>query len=149
VPFRLKFEGTPDDGQTFTINTKDLKSHTQFLHMGDTIAGAPYKLVGFKAKTETNNGVDEDASELTIQNTATGQNIVLVAQKETNDPTSFGEFINTFPGDNSSFRVKKDGQFSLKQESDHYYKLIDINAQQALIQDLKTGKNVTIPPVGS
>lgn len=144
-PFRLIFTGTPDDGQTFTINTKDLRSRTQFLEMGQDIKGAPYKLLSYEKKSITENEIEKDVSELTIQNTETGQKMVLVANKEANDPTSFGEFLNLY--DNSSFKVKKDDEFTFNPETDHKYKLIDITEREAVIEDLKTKEKHNILPV--
>jgi len=135
-PFRLRFSGTPDDGQTFSINTKDLGGRTQFLQIGEMVQGAPYKILSFEAKKTTRNEMDIDVSELTIQNTETGQKIVLVFDKEADDPTSFGEFLYLY--DNSKIRVKKDDEFSLKPEDGKKYKLVDISAQEAVIQDLAT-----------
>lgn len=141
-PFRLKFSGTPDEGQTFTINTKDLGGRTQFLQLGDTIEGAPYKLLSYEPKSTTRNEMEVDISELTIQNTETGQNIVLVFDREADDPTSYGEFIYLY--DNSQFRVKKDDEFTLTPEKDRKYKLIDISATEAQIQDLATGEKIRV-----
>ena len=135
-PFRLRFSGTPDEGQTFSINTKDLGGRTQFLQIGEMVQGAPYKILSFEAKKTTRNEMDIDVSELTIQNTETGQKIVLVFDKEADDPTSFGEFLYLY--DNSKIRVKKDDEFSLKPEEGKKYKLVDISAQEAVIQDLAT-----------
>jgi hypothetical protein len=56
------------------------------------------------------------STSLTIENTQTGQRIVLVANKEANDPTSFAEFLYLY--DNSKFTVKKDDEFSLSPETD-------------------------------
>lgn len=141
-PFRLKFSGTPDDGQTFTINTRDLKGRTQFLKLGDTIKGAPYKVLSYEPKKTTRHDVEVDISELTIQNTKTGQKIVLVYGKETDDPTSYGEFAYLYDG--STFRIKKDDEFTLPPETERKYKLIDISAQEAQIQDLATGQKIRI-----
>jgi len=138
-PFRLRFSGTPDEGQTFSINTKDLGGRTQFLQIGEMVQGAPYKILSFEAKKTTRNEMDIDVSELTIQNTETGQKIVLVFDKEADDPTSFGEFLYLY--DNSKIRVKKDDEFSLKPEEGKKYKLVDISAQEAVIQDLATREN--------
>jgi hypothetical protein len=144
-PFRLIFTGTPDDGQTFTINTKDLKSRTQFLERDQMIRDTPYKVIGYEKKTITENEIEKDVSELTIENTETGQKMVLIANKEANDPTSFGEFLNLY--DNSVFTVKKDDEFSMNPETDHKYKLIDITEKEAVIKDLKLGSDHKIPPV--
>jgi hypothetical protein len=144
-PFRLIFTGTPDGGQTFTINTKDRGTKTQFLELGEMIEGTPYKVISYEKKTERRNEIDFDASLLTIENTETGQKIVLVANKEANDPTSFAEFLYLF--DNSTFTVKKDDEFSLPPEPDRKYKLIDISEKEAVIQDQKTREQHKVPPV--
>lgn len=144
-PFRLIFTGSPDEGQTFTINTKDLKSRTQFLEKDQMIRDTPYKVLGYEKKSITENEIEKDVSELTIENTETGQKMVLIANKEANDPTSFGEFLNLY--DNSVFTVKKDDEFTMNPEADHKYKLIDITEKEAVIKDLKFGTDHKIPPV--
>ena len=142
VPFRLKFGGDSGDGETFIINTKDAKSRTQFLKRGDTIEGAPYKLLAYEKKDTTKNDMEVNVSELTIQNTDSGQKIVLVYDKETDDPTSYGEFLYLW--NNSKFRIKKEDEFTLPPETDRKYKLIDISAQEAQIEDLKSGQKFRI-----
>ncbi len=143
-PFRLIFTGTPDDGETFTINAKDIRSRTQFLHLGDMIKDTPYKVLSYEKKMTTKDEIEIDVSELTIQNTETGQKLVLIANKEANDPTSYGQFINLI--DNLKFTVKKDDEFSLSSEPDRKYKLIDISDKEALIEDQKTKEQHKILP---
>ena len=137
VPFRLKFGGDSGDGETFIINARDAKARTQFLKLGDMIEGAPYKLLEYKSKTINKNEMDVNVSELTIQNTDTGQKIVLIYDKEADDPTSYGEFLYLW--NNSKLRVKKDDVFTLTPEDNRKYKLIDISAQEAQIEDLESG----------
>jgi len=144
-PFRLRFTGTPDEGHTFTINTIDRKKATLFLELGQSIEGTPYKVLSYEKKSVNQHDMDVDTSELTIENTATGQKIVLVANKEANDPTSFAEFYYIF--DNGTFTVKKDDDFTLAPEPDRKYKLIDISEGEAVIKDLQTGEQHKIPPV--
>jgi len=143
-PFRLIFTGTPDDGQTFTINTKDRSTRTQFLEKGQMIAGTSYKVISYEKKTDRKNEIEFDASTLTIENTQTGQKIILIANKEANDPTSFGEFLYLY--DKSRFTVKKDDEFPLPPETDRNYKLIDISEKEAVIQDQKTREQHKVPP---
>jgi len=140
-PFVLKFGGDSGDN-TYTINSKGLKARTQFLKIGDTIRGAPYKVLAYEKKSATRNDLEVDVSELSIQNTETGQKIILIYNKETNDPTSFGEFVFLFDG--TRFRVKKDEEFTLKPEEARKFKLIDISSQEAQIQDLSTGKKFRV-----
>ena len=141
VPFRLKFSGDSGDGETFIINASDAKSRTQFLKLGDMIAGAPYKVLGYEKKSEARNDMEVDVSVLTIENSETGQKIPLIFNKEANDPTSFGEFLYLY--DNSKLRVKKDEELTLPPDTTKY-KLIDISAQEATIQDLSTGQKIRI-----
>jgi len=143
IPFRLMFTASPDDGTTFTVNSKDAKRRTQFLQVGDTIEGSPYKVLSYEKKSETKNEIENDVSELTIQNTETGQKIILVRGREANDPTSFAEFTNQLDG--KTFKVKKDEEFTLEQEPGRKYKLIDISESEAVIQDVAGGEQIKIP----
>lgn len=143
-PFRLRFTGSPDGGQTFTINALDTNSRTQFLEKGQMIKGTPYKLLSFTSKEVTENDIVKDASELVIENTETGTKITLVANKIANDPTSFGEFLYRYDG--TTFTVQKDNEFSLKPNEDQKYKLIDISETEAVIQDQKTKEQIKIAP---
>lgn len=143
IPFRLIFTASPDDGTTFTINSKDAKRRTQFLQIGDTIEGSPYKILSYEKKSEKKNDLETDVSELTIQNSETGQKIVLVRGKEANDPTSFAEFLDLLDG--KTFKVKKDEDFSIEQEPSRKYKLIDISESGAVIQDAAGGDQIKIP----
>jgi len=142
VPFRLKFSGDSGDGETFSINASDAKSRTQFLKLGEMIAGAPYKVISYEKKSEIKNDMEVDVSVLTIENTETGQKIPLVFNIQSNDPTSYGEFLYLY--DNSKMRVKKDDEFPLPPETARKYKLIDISAQEAQIKDLGTDQIIRI-----
>jgi len=143
-PFRLIFTGSPDDGQTFTINTRDRGGRTRFVEKGQIIEGTPYKVISHERKMETRNEIEIDVSTLTIENTQTGQKIVIIANREANDPTSYGEFLYLY--DNSKFTVKKDDEFVLPPETDRKYKLIDISEKEAVIQDQQTREQHKIPP---
>ena len=148
-PFRLIFTGSPDDGQTFTINTKERGGRTRFVERGQMIEGTPYKVVSYEKKTETKEEIEIDVSTLTIENTQTDQQIVLVVNKEANDPTSFGEFLYTWHPPNqegSRFTVKKDDEFTLPPETDRKYKLIEVSEKEAVIQDQTTREQHRIPP---
>ncbi len=143
-PFRLIFTGSPDDGQTFTVNTRERGGRTRFVQVGQMIEGTPYKVISYEKKSDIKNEIEIDASLLRIENTQTGQQIALVANQEANDPTSFGEFLYVY--DNSKFTVKKDDEFALSPEPERKYKLIDISDQEALIQDQQSREQYKIPP---
>jgi hypothetical protein len=143
IPFRLKFTGSPDEGQTFTINAADLRSRTQFLQIDDMIKGSPYQITAYEPKSEVRNQIEVDTSELTIKNTATGQTLVLVANQETNDPTSFAKFHYLW--NDSVFQVKKDDLFALEPEPDRKYKLVEISDEEAVIEDAESKEQFKIP----
>jgi hypothetical protein len=141
VPFRLKFSGSPDEG-TYSINTMDLRGPTQFLKIGEMVAGTPYKLVKYEHKTMDKEGLEVDVSELTVENQNTGQKIVLVNDKPVNDPTVYARFKYLWDG--SEFKVKKNDSFSVKPEETIKYKLIDISDSEAVIESPQ-GAKIQVP----
>ena len=144
-PFRLKFNGKPDPN-TYEINTIDYNQPTQFLQMGDLIPNTKYKIVDYKEIHKKDaNEIDQDLSELTIENTETGKKLVLVVGVQGNDPDSFAQFTYFWKKPPASFPVKLDATFTLDPETDVTYKLIDIKADQATIENQKTNKQIVIP----
>lgn len=137
IPFRLKFEAYDDDGN-FQINTVDVRQPTQFVKMGETIAGTKYKVVKFEKKSvlNPNTGVDKDTTELTLEHQETGLKVVLVVGTEVNSPDQYARFA--FLWDHTEFTVKKDQKFFLKPEPGIEYKLIDIRENEAVIINVKT-----------
>jgi len=81
--------------------------------------------------------VDTDVSELTVKNLETGVEVALILDKVVDSPDSFALFKELW--DNSEFSVKKDQKFSLKVDPTVEYKLIDIQENEAVITNLKTG----------
>lgn len=147
-PFRLLFpayDGNPLDpsGLTFQINTLDVNQPTQFLKLGDKISGTKFKIEHFEYKTTvTSNGVTRDISELTIKNVETGEQIVLVLEKVTDSPDSYALLKNLLDG--KEFQVKKGRTFKLLPQNVEF-KLIDISENNAVIEEVKTGKQITVP----
>jgi len=153
VPFRLEFKGDPSgDGKEFQINLKDLKgsARSQYRKIGDQIEGAPYKILKYESKEGPNQrGVTVNLSELTIQNMETGDNIVLVYNKEANDPTSFGTFRNLLTPQDSDFTLKKGEEFTVKPDVTRKLKLVDISATKAQIRDIASGDLFSVLPIES
>lgn len=146
VPFRLKFT-TPDDGETFSINTIDQKGRTQFLKMGDVIHGTPYKLISYKPEhITTEMGLDKDVSKLELENTENGEKVVLINDTVVNSPSSYATF--SYLQDVSEFKVKKGDTFTLSPDKETKYKLIDISKSDAVIQDVQSGTKIKILPTG-
>jgi hypothetical protein len=143
VPFRLEFKGDPSgEGKEFQINLKDLKgsARSQYRKIGEQIEGAPYKILKYEFKEGPNErGVTVNLSELTVQNTETGDTIILIFNKEANDPTSFGTFRNLLALGDADFTLKKGEEFTIKPDTTRKLKLIDITATKAQIRDISTG----------
>jgi len=143
VPFRLEFKGDPSgEGKEFQINLKDLKgsARSQYRKIGEQIEGAPYKILKYEFKEGPNErGVTVNLSELTVQNSETGESIILIFNKETNDPTSFGTFRNLLAPGDSDFTLKKGEEFTIKPDTTRKLKLIDIDNTKAEIRDISTG----------
>ena len=69
-PFRIIFDSWI--GDTFGLNTSDLKEPTQFLKIGATIRGTQFKIVKFTEKSEANKvGTNVDVSELLLEHVET------------------------------------------------------------------------------
>jgi hypothetical protein len=145
-PFHLIFKGDAGtDGQVFQINFKDLKgaARTQFKKAGEQIDGAPYKIISYNFKPDRFKiaNTTGDLSELIIENTKTGERLVLVYNQEINDPTSFGEFRNLIT--NEVTTLKKGDEFDIPPDKTKF-KLIDIDQDSAQIQDVATGETMRI-----
>jgi len=145
VPFRIIFKGDGGtDGKEFQINFKDLKgtARTQYKKMGEQIADAPYKIISYTAKPGPYGvNVKGDTSELKIENTTTGQQLTLIYNQELDDPTSFGEFRNLLTSEVKTY--KKGEVFDIPPDPAKF-KLIDITAESAQIQDVATGNTLRI-----
>jgi hypothetical protein len=145
-PFRLVFASWV--GDTFALNTSDLKEPTQFLKLGDSIRGTKFKIVKFTEKHDTNQyGTKVDVSELTLENRETHEPVTLVKEKIMISPESVANFVYEW-GERKEFAVKKDQEFSLKPEEQIKYKLIDVQPGKAVIIDTqKPDHPIEVPPL--
>ena len=143
-PFRLVFASWT--GDTFGINTSDLREPTQFRRIGETISGTKFKIVNFTEKYEPNQyGTDVDISELTLENEETGERLSLVKEKIMISPESVANFVYTW-GERREFSVKKDQEFSLPPEQQIRYKLVDVQREKAVIVNTqKPQERIDIP----
>ncbi|HEX8372461.1 MAG TPA: Amuc_1099 family pilus-like system protein [Chthoniobacterales bacterium] len=142
IPFRLIFKVR--DGEIMQINTVDLKQPSQFLKVGDKIAGTKFEIIKLEDKKGVDSlGTEKDISEATIRNVETKEEIILVLGLIANSPDTYALFKYLYDG--TEFRVKRDGQFQLKPDDKSTYKLIDINNNEAVITNAATGAKITIP----
>jgi len=130
-PFRLVFSSWV--GDTFAINTIDLKQPTQFLEVGDAIKGTRFKIAKFQEKYQKNQyGTNVDVSELTLEQIETREQLTLVKEKVAISPESVATLIYAWGG-RQEFQVRKDQEFSLKPLEQIKYKLVDVGPAKAVI----------------
>jgi hypothetical protein len=141
------WDGDPKDPASlnFQINA-GRNTATQFLKIGDMVAGTKYKIDHFEQKSEKNplTGGNKDVSELTLVNTESNDPVVLVVEKLTNSPDTRGIFQYRWGPNPRDFQVQRLQEFALPPNTNEKYKLIDINESEAVIQ-LPTGEKVKIP----
>jgi hypothetical protein len=144
--FRLKFQAYDGDPKkdkpediTFQINPLDAGARSQFRKLGEMVEGTKFKVVKFEFKEvpDPNSGTKE-VSELTVVNTETGDNVVLIYNKVVDSPNQFAQFEyfwNKKHGEAGQvFVVPKLKEFVLQPNIDQKYKLLDVNEAGALIQ---------------
>ena len=92
VPFPFLFTAYAGDAKKdgpekmeFQINTIDLKQPSEFLKLGDKVPNTKWKLTKFEYKTRINPQTREaeDVSELTVTNSETNQEVVLILNRMT------------------------------------------------------------------
>ena len=134
-PFRLVFASWV--GDTFALNTSDLKEPTQFLKIGDAIRGTKFKIVKFIEKYDTNKyGTKVDVSELILENRETQEQFSLMKEKIMISPEPVANFVYLW-GERREFAVKKDQEFSLKPDEQIKYKLVDVQPGKAVIVNIQ------------
>jgi hypothetical protein len=150
IPFRLLFQAYDGDPakpeeMSFQINAVDRGRKTAFLKIGEKVANSPYILKKFELKMRENpkTKAQEDVSELTVTNTETNDDVILVKGQVTDSPDSSGLFDYQITG--KDIQVKKLQEFVLLPDTETRYKLVDIKEGQALIQ-LPGGENYIVTP---
>jgi hypothetical protein len=134
-PFRLMFSSSDQD--TFGINAIDLREPTQFLKIGERIAGTRFKIVKFTEKHDVNPSTsgEMDVSELLLEHEDTKEQLTLVKEKIAISPESVATFVYSWPAGQPAreFQVRKDQEFTLKPQEEIRYKLMDVQPSKAVI----------------
>ncbi|MDQ3200395.1 MAG: hypothetical protein M3Q46_14640 [Verrucomicrobiota bacterium] len=136
-------------GDTYAINNVDPSKPTQFLHIGEVVAGTKYKLTGYTEKYENDKyGTTVDVSELSLEQVDTHDQVRLVKEKRATSPESVANFLYTWDGAEQTFAVKKDQEFTLKPVEDVTYRLLDVQPEKAIIVDTRQpNEKMEIGPV--
>jgi hypothetical protein len=134
---------------TYAINSVDPRVPTQFLRIGEMIAGTKYRLSSYTEKYDTNKyGTTIDVSELVLEEVETQDRVTLVKERQATSPESVANFVYTWSGAERYFAVKKDQQFFLKPDEETKYKLLEVEREKAIIIDLrKPNEKIEVRPL--
>jgi hypothetical protein len=133
-----------------------LDTSTRSVQRGETIPGAPFlKVLDIATKSKILNDTEYDVSELTLQNTLTGERIILVKKNNSREykrtPIELVESIQfeyqLSGGAPESFNVERGKEFqltSLDKNHTETYKLVDISKDGVVLE--KDGKSFTVKP---
>ena len=144
VAFRLQLMSYDLDPKnpaktTVAINTIDRGRRTQFLEIGQDIAGTNFKVESFQQKEVPGaDGTTRDASEVTVVNKETGEKVVIPLKQIVDSPDSYGIFRYKWlkPGikETPNFPKRRGETFTLPPDTDKTYKLIEIKGRDAIIE---------------
>lgn len=135
-------------GDTYALNSVDRRMPTQFLRIGEMVAGTKYKLTGYTEKYDVDKyGTTIDVSELTLEQVDSHDAVTLVKERRATSPESVANFLYTWGGVEEAFAVKKDQEFALKPQEEIKYKLLDVQPDKAIIIDIqKPNEKIEIGP---
>lgn len=144
VAFRLQLMSYDLDPKnpaktTVAINTIDRGRRTQFLEIGQDIAGTNFKVESFQQKEVPGaDGTTRDASEVTVVNKETGEKVVVPLKQIVDSPDSYGIFRYKWlkPGikETPNFPKRRGETFTLPPDMDKTYKLIEIKGRDAILE---------------
>jgi len=146
-PFRFLFnayDGDPKKPESliFQVNTIDLNQPSQFVKIGELIAGTKFKVKKFESKLGPGNINYGDLSRVTLLNTESGETAVLILNRIVDIPDSYALF--RYLRNNTEFAVKKDAEFVLSPKTTDRYKLINVTDSEAVIVT-PAGQEVNVP----
>ena len=157
VAFRLQLMSYDFDPKnpaktTVAINTIDRGRRTQFLEIGQDIAGTNFKVESFQQKEVPGaDGTTRDASEVTVTNKETGEKVVIPLKQIVDSPDSYGIFRYKWvkPGikETPNFPKRRGETFTLPPETDKTYKLIEIKGRDAIIELPDGTKKILTAPL--
>ncbi len=147
VPNRLVFTSYTED--VVTINTIDIRQPSQFLEVGQEVRGTKFRIAKLEPKTEERNlggsTIEVDISEVTLENTETGETFVLVRERITDLGEGF--VVLKYLLDDSEIRLKRNEEFTLPPDNALRLQYKEVRDANAVIVNLETGEEFLVPPV--
>lgn len=132
------------DGETARIKRLDGNERMESVKVGQTIKGLRWKVEKMESKQDTDKkGEKIDVSNLTLTEVETKERAMLMKDLPTRTGESFAEL--TSEDGQTTIRVKPDQTFLWPPESGQAFKVIDLRADQIVVQEVATRKMWTIP----
>ncbi len=142
----LEFAAQPDEERYQIIRhpSSGVKRGTFIMRKGETSPDNKFRIDKFDKKQAVNRlGINVNASELTITYLPDGRQVKLVRRVKETIPTYFAELKLTLDPPTDEFYVQKGKIFRLPIDPETEYKLIDIDAEKAVISfESEPGKEV-------
>ena len=131
-------------GETARVRRLDGVERTESVKAGQTIKGLTWKVERVQSKQDVDkNGDPVDLSSLTLTDTDTNERTILMKNLPTRTGDSFAELTS---GDGAkSVKVKQGDTFHWPDESGPAFKVIDLRADQIVVQEITSRKMWTIP----
>lgn len=145
--FPALFDGI--DGRTGKARVTVGREHQRAeVGVGDKLPELPYRVTRIRPRrvSAKDSGEVMDASELTLTNVTTGQNLTLVRAMPSNSPDSRAvlalELANGKGGAEQEVRVGE--EFALAADPVTHYKVLDIRPTQVVLKVLPNGGTITV-----
>jgi hypothetical protein len=131
------------NGDTARIRRLDGEERLETVKAGQTIKGLKWKVEKLATKQDVDkHGDPVDLSSLTLTDNENNQRAVLMKNLPTRTGDSFAELTSADGA--KTLKVKQDQIFKWPDENGATYKVIDLRADQAVVQDVATRKMWTI-----
>jgi hypothetical protein len=107
------------------------------------LRGLDYEVTDVEIRnTEDKDGNPVDDSIVKLRNTKTGQSITLIKGVPAQEHAPFA--VLSFPNSEQTLKVEVDQNFSIPNDPDHTYKVLDIRPSQVIIRRLEDNRVSTL-----
>jgi ankyrin repeat protein len=111
--------------------------------VGDQLKGLDYKVTGVEVRnTEDKDGNPVDDSIVTLRNTKSGQNLALIKGVPAQEHAAYA--VLAFPNSDETLKVEVEQTFSIPNDPDHSYKVLDIRPTQVIIRRIEDNRVTTL-----
>ena len=132
------------DGDRAFLRQIEGDAKPQTIKTGEAVQGLPYKVQRVETRRDTDkSGKPIDISSVTLEDPATKERVVLVKDMPARTPTTFAE-ITSLDG-KTTLKVRDGETFEWPGEPGAHFKVIDMSADQVVVQQVENKKMWTIP----